>query len=582
MSIIKNTECTIHNKYTLQLCDAAGNIKEERFAYNVANSSRYMSVCLGGDWPGYKYISDNADSKGRRAGITTLYLGSADSTEIAIPSADDEKLIAVLDAFSHALSFSRVNMPENYGDTVHFTASVTYPASPSYTGNIEEIGLGGDRGWIFSHAYISDVEGTTLPIYKTDRDILIVTVDVYFTLTLPREQAPFIKYLPVWATPIIDTLPGLAGRNVFLSGGYCPPTNGDICVAIPNTSCKTSTVTSSAAYLSINPEDGTQASRIYTDFTNHAFEPASDNIGFVHSIIIDKYAIIPLPDSDICPNYSYNDIAIGTGDGNTTRFYTPVNQVVSCKIYRNGTEDTTAYMVEADITKSPFWDKCIGVYESASDRDATYTKWHTLPEVGGFIPIAMSSQVFAGSSIQYSRFAPCNSAASPNFHSVGAAPVYYDAGGIYCDHIYMGALSADDGASQDIIIQYSNEDITDFLAYDSSWITLATVPYRAETAVYFTRTQAKYWRIKGFIKGYKTARISSTEVSWYGSSKKCGYDPCCLVLGDSTVHDFGKMGVNFTTAPANGDIITMDAVLNLPYKSPDTRIDFSYDAVIEV
>lgn len=565
---------SIHNKYSLQLYDTKGNLKQSGVAYNVANPSRYMAVGLGGDWPGYMYdIYYTSGSAQRRSGIKQLFLGSGTEPE---PSVDDASLIAINGSFTTSLSFTRVNLPKKYGDKVHFTAKVEYPPSSSYVGTITEVGLG-NGGYVFSHAWVQDVENNQIVITKTAMDILIITVDVYFSLTLPSNSPNFIRYYPVWGTPIIDTLPGMAGRTVFLSGGYCPPTEGNVCISIPNTSCKMETMTSSSGHLCTN-EDGTQSSNISTEITNYAFEPSGNNIGFVHSIVIDRHSIIPLPNSDICPNYSYTDIAVGTGNSNATHFYTPVNQVVSCKIYKNGEEDNTAYMVNADITKSPFWDKCIGVYESKSTSDGTFVNWHSLPEVGGNTPIALSSQLFA-SNQSYAKFAPCNSAQAPNssYCSVGAAPVYYDENGIWCDHVYIGYVFGE-GYGANLIIQYSNEDITDFLAYDSSWITLTEVSTSA-TAVYFTRTKAKYWRLKGLFSGSRKARISSIEASWSGS---CGWDPCCLILGDSTMYDFGKMGVNFPTAPADGDVITMDAVLNLPYKSPDTKIDFSYEAFINV
>ena len=327
-------KCSIHNKYSLQLYDTKGNLKQSGVAYNVANPSRYMAIGLGGDWPGYKYDSYFANASAqRRGGIKQLFLGSGTEPE---PSADDATLIAINNSFTTSLSFTRVNLPKKYGDKVHFTAKVEYPPSSSYVGTITEVGLG-NGGYVFSHAWVQDVENNQIVITKTAMDILIITVDVYFSLTLPSNSPNFIKYYPVWGTPIIDTLPGMAGRKVFLSGGYCPPTEGNVCISNPNTSCKMENMESSSGHLCTN-EDGTQSSNISTEITNYVFNPSGNNIGFVHSIIIDRHSIIPLPNSDICPSYSYNDITVGTGNGSATHFYTPVNQVVSCKIYKNGEE----------------------------------------------------------------------------------------------------------------------------------------------------------------------------------------------------------------------------------------------------
>ena len=40
--ISNNSSLEVHNKFELQLCDVDGNIEQEAYAYNVANSLVYM------------------------------------------------------------------------------------------------------------------------------------------------------------------------------------------------------------------------------------------------------------------------------------------------------------------------------------------------------------------------------------------------------------------------------------------------------------------------------------------------------------------------------------------------------------
>ena len=74
--------------------------------------------------------------------------------------------------------------------------------------------------------------------------------------------------------------------------------------------------------------------------------------------------------------------------------------------------------------------------------------------------------------------------------------------------------------------------------------------------------------------------IHTAKQEAYANSAS-GYDPKYLVAGNSAEYDFGKVGLNFETPPADGAEITMDAILDLPFKNNDIILTFSYSVTLD-
>ena len=576
MITIERPTVEVHNHFKLQLFDKDGMLKQEATAYNVANSARYEAVNLGGDWPGYEYSGRTGNaSNDRRAAAKLGYLLVGKGT--GTPSVDDTGLFDNL-GWNMALSFTRQGaVPTGYDEQIHFSAKATYPDSATYTGTITEVGLG-SSSYVCTHALVTNAEGHAITITKAATDILIITVDIFFRVVLPSKPNFNLKFFPIWGTSFINTLPAIPGRRIGLSNRYAPIADGNLCRShIRYDSQQTPFVqlqcTTNDAKDSVD-ENNHQIFPITLSSLNNVWYSADKNFGFAHSIVIKDYGVIPLPNAAICPNYNYNNIPIGTGDGTTTLFYTPVNEVVSQKIYVNGVEQTSGVtFVTFDVTKSPCWEKCIGaIYDPYSYTTTEPFRPINTPG-GAYAHVAMSTAVVpvpveTGHKDTTAWYGPSSKTYSQANYN-GVYPIYYDAAGITCDHIRLGP------GNTGITVKCTNDDIFDS-SITPTWTTLVNNA-TGNTTIYFTRTTAKYWRLEDFItKGGHVAK-SSVEQNW---SDSVGIDSCAVVLGDSTVHDYGKVGVNFAVAPADRALITMDAILNLPYKSPDTNITFSYASTV--
>ena len=580
---LKTPGLKIHNKYTLQLFDTDGHLIQEAFAYNQASARRYAMVCLTGKFPG------KTDDSYYRYGIDGVHLGTGTGT---IDVESREFLFAR--AFGAKLSWTRTS--DFTFNNMHFSASATFPPTTSYVGDLTEIGLGtANYNRIFSHALLVDAEDNPIVVQKTSTNILVVTVDVFFTAILPEQPFNFLYDPPeassmtgayfkrigiIPYTPSI--LPIVGGRTFYFSSAYMPDKATDK-IAKNCTAGLLSTTGWNAS--------GTGSTFPYPlKALNCRSDAPNNNFGFAHSIVLPGLGTIPLPNETILPAYNYNGINIGTGDGTTTNWLPAVNEVVSAKVYVDGAL-TDASFQNFDPRKSPLWNKCIKV--EYLNRDGVFAT-RDIPSTSIYnnavacIAIPMSNMVAA----QYINGTPTLQGFAPSIYtsrsassstSWGTNVIYYDAAGITLDHFRVGK-HCHYQYNKDFGYSYPSSNYPYYLQYSddgTTWTTAATATESYHT-YYFEAVTAKYWRLRGGTSAgssggdcYGLAVTPSEE-----AYKRVGYDQKAIVAGNSAEFDFGKCGINFTTAPASGTLITMDAVLNLPYKDNNTILIASYEAEV--
>lgn len=586
---LKTPGLKIHNKYTLQLFDTEGHLIQEAFAYNQASARRYAMVCLTGMFPG------KTDDDYYRNGINGVHLGTGTGT---IDVESREFLFAR--AFGAKLSWTRTS--DFTFNNMHFSASATFPPTTSYVGDLTEIGLGtADYYRIFSHALLVDAENNPIVVQKTSTNILVVTVDVFFTAILPEQPFNFLYdppeassmagayYKRIGTIPYTPSiLPIVGGRTFYFSSAYMPDKATDK-IAKNCTAGLLSTTGWNAS--------GTGSTFPYQlTALNERSDAPDNNFGFAHSIVFPGFGTIPLPNESIIPAYNYTGINIGTGDGTTTHWLPAVNEVVSAKVYVDG-ELTDARFQNFDPRKSPLWNKCIKVEYLNKDgvfatRDipstSIYTNGSNINQVA-CIAIPMSNMVAA----QYINGTPTLQGFAPSIYtsrgdysstSWGTNVIYYDAAGITLDHLRVGKQCENSYSTPSYEYSQPNDRYPYYLEYSedgSTWTTAATATASYIT-YYFEAITAKYWRLRGgALAGHvndsaEGFAITPSEEAY----ARVGYDQKAIVAGNSAEFDFGKCGINFTTAPASGALITMDAVLNLPYKDNNTILIASYEAEV--
>lgn len=584
---LKSPKLSIKNKYKLELYDTEGNLLQEVTCHNQASARKYTMNAIHGTIPG---IADSQCGYQRpyydlTKGMTGVHLGVG-TGEIAI----DSRNYLFKRVFGSSISWTR--MSDFTFNNMHYRASATFPATTSYVGELTEIGLGpASCCIIFSHALLADAEGNPIVVSKTDTNILVVTIDIFITASMPTQPFNF-KYYPAWASTMggagqkpssraPQNLPGTGGKWFYYSQNYCPESDaGNIlknCIGdyFNETYWTTGGLDQSTAAYFPYPYKA----------LNMRLNAGDSNFGFAHSVVFPGFGIIPLPNEAICPAYEYKGISIGTGDGSTQVFLPAVNEVVSAKVYIDGVLSDATFQ-NFDPKKSPLWNKCIRVDYMQSTSNIYCS--HPVPSYGfdNNGTACMSIPMSSGCATRYTawgtspEFTPSSFTGKADYSSlsIGSMPIYYDEAGITLDHFRVGKACL--YASSSPYYTYTGYEYSLQYSDDGNTWTTACVSDVWYTCKYFTAITAKYWRIVGGPScgrdTFKGAATTPTEEAYI----RAGFNPNYIVAGNSAEFDFGKCGINFTTAPADGAVITMDATLNLPYKDNNTVFICSYEAEV--
>lgn len=158
----------LHNKFSFQLIDSAGNVKQRGYAENVVVNRYYQKLPV--------YIEDGPVDR-------RISLGTGTGT----PAVTDTALFNYL-IRKNVDTYSAVT-PLGNGQ-YSWTATTTFTENEA-NGDLTEVGLCDYYGSIFTHAMITDSEGHTISIQKTTSDRLTVTATLYLTLTFDDN----LKYL---------------------------------------------------------------------------------------------------------------------------------------------------------------------------------------------------------------------------------------------------------------------------------------------------------------------------------------------------------------------------------------------------
>lgn len=196
----------LHNKFDIQVVDATGTIKQSITAYNVVLNNYYN----------YLQVNNNVH-------FGRLYLGTGTGT----PSVADTGLFTQLTY----KDFDFVGRDIVSIQTNQYSVSTTVTFTEvEAIGLISELGIGNRSGAIFTHAMVTDAEGSVISINKTNTDRLIITLTLYLTLTRPPNVVPFknvaIDCYSVYAdTATTDT--GYVEQIVAACLGFNTPILGD-------------------------------------------------------------------------------------------------------------------------------------------------------------------------------------------------------------------------------------------------------------------------------------------------------------------------------------------------------------------
>lgn len=448
------------------------------------------------------------------------------------------------------------------------TYTCTIEASSSYVGTIAEIGIYGDSN-LCSHSLLKDSEGSVITIEKTENDTILVEFTLIFSIS---PSSPFKVTTPNVITPLIDSVtfsywflyclrPYYAGTNnnyslvglfAYIAKSNCLgvvgtafTTNGAMLFTVSTTS-HTLTYSGTIRLLATEGDTGFYKYlflNAYTHATSGAYN--GNHRGNLY---------LDLTDETSLAIYTIEDMSVGTGDGITTAFEVPLSYFIADTdvVYKNEVALTrgTDYTIDSNNNHDCYPElmdvetaKCTGVSSPLYTTSAcTYIQ--LIPE-----------SITASNSLSYMPYL------DSDYYCLGmeyATPMVIDWGSAVSCNTLKGSfyyLNTDS-----LTLEYSTDGIT-YTAVQSISLTSTSVStrYTQEIDITFTEVSARYWRFS--ISLYNSSYTERCSGSFVGAT---------LFLGHSVSNS-----LVFTTAPADGDIITMDANLDKPFKNENFAIDLA-------
>ena len=620
--MINNSSLQIHNKFELKLFDIDGTLQQEAYAYNAANLLKFIANSM------YWWSRDNNN-------IRHLVLGDGDMAANPPTEKDKNMVHKLFSSNIKGYEFTRISPFKKEYETLEFhSAEHIFPATRDYIGDLSEIGISDDIGFLYSHAALVDAEENPIIIKKTENNRLKVNIIWYITpiLAIPNQELKF-KFFPAYSSTLggccglyddvsefdkrdQDFPSTNGGRKFYFSPQYVPESQDGVTydnslLSLESGSLKTTaSCTSAGNPTSIdNIYDYSTAFPFTFEANNILFTQTQNNFGFAHSIIFPSLGAIELPNERIIPKYNL-DVTIGTGDGKKTVFFTSVNELATdandkpiLKVYFQNSEteqksviDSSEYVfTNFNTKKSPLWNKMIYVEDpngNKSEKNSFFVTKDQNRSISQTGYCVLTNCSFAVDSTNWSGDYWYNS----RFFAPGEwySPVYYDEQGITLDEAKIGSYYGQGNSffNPILYLYYKDLEAEDWTEDKKITIPASSLDPNEFIVTKFEPITAKYWKMQVGEGNYG----GRDRISFQGSNRlgKCtmaseenmrnnqvyGFDPNFIIAGNSAEYDFSKVGLEFKTPPPAGTIITMEATLDLPYKTPDGNMTFSYQATL--
>lgn len=440
-----------------------------------------------------------------------------------------------------------------------------FPANSSYVGTIREVGLSASSsGSINTHALVVDAEGQPISIDKTYLDEVTITAKI--TVTRPSWQSgqtwSFMSG-PLSRSELYDILDDTtvdSNRHVLLSAGWCPeylPVKNCQYTSLPtNFTYSNGTIRCSAEFSgdAMTYPYGSNSGEKFKDYVNSLLLGCSGTNNYYNDprgYRTPPYRLL-LPNADVFPITTLEGLTLGTGDGSTVDFTPdiPVWLENTEIVYKNGSPLTRGvdYSVDNIGNIEKYWSVMLGNFVAEID-----------------------AKTVAG--VQANIWGTDECCASPDYgtnDNINSPVVYTDS---------------------PIILKYG----TDYAFSDKvnyfvlgTWTASASIPAGAALVFYYSTDDGSTWTEFGRISHTSagTAFTDTTEHTIATPVTGITHVKIALEDTDTTAYvrmsardgRFGYVGsyaIRFASAPAAGDILTIDMNIDRPWKSNDNIIQWN-------
>lgn len=504
------------------------------------------------------------------AGFVSRLIGNTDyfrycqlGSGSTAPSSSDTALASML----WSVQYSTYAIDSTSANGLSRTWKYTYifPANSSYVGTIREVGLSAaSSGNINTHALVVDAEGQPISINKTYLDEVTITAKI--TITRPSWQSgqawsfmsgPLSRS---YLYGILQNTTGSYNKHVLLSAGWCPeyrpvkncqytslPTNFTYSNGTIRCSAEFSGDAETYPYKSMHGET-------FKDYVNSLLLGRSSNYSYYSNPGASDYSTPPyrllLPNADVFPVTTLEGLELGTGDGTTVDFSPEVPAWLENTeiVYKNGSPLTRGvdYSVDNIGNIEKYWSVMLGNFVAEID-----------------------AKTVAG--VQANIWGTDECCASYNNDRDMNSPVVY--------------------TDSPIILKYG----TDYAFSDKvnyfvlgTWTAGASIPAGAALVFYYSTDDGSTWTEFGRIS-HTSAGTAFTDTTEHTiATPVTGITHVKIALEDTDTTEYvrmsaqdgrfgyvGSYAIRFASAPAAGDILTIDMNIDRPWKSNDNLIQWN-------
>ena len=544
-----NLDLRLNNTYHVELIEAAtGKVKQSGDFHNI-HTKNLWNIILG-----MHYSLGGAIS-----------VGSGTRT----PSFDDtgvEKLLFT-NLYNNSAEWGPSNPPivksvtwiDDY--TLQKVVSFNFAATSAYVGNVTEISLGSmyynnGREWHapsgMTRALLTDSEGQVITFKKTDLDVLVITVTIEASIESTNSNFIMLPKCDLLKKIIHAGGPsGTDGPRSKLGRLSLIRFKNDLTKAVSFLEDMTPS-TSTSGVTEASTRNGHAGTYTYASMRLPATEVTSQT--YYTAVSIPSLGYFILPNEEIFPTYTIENISIGTGDGSTKDFINPLNYFKKDteKVYKNGTlltrdvDYTINHMGNKDC--KPEVAQMYPIKAAHADIDiAAYMGQYDLKVYSLVWPSAISSSLKASDMMTHA------SAFS------NTAPLYIE----YEEEVTMNCFKSS-GGLKGLDSGGGTSNITNgtlfYLDYSTDGETYAEIGSVATTAagaafvLDFPEVTAKYWRVR---TNYSKQVIGVCAAGHYLTLQR--KDPY----------------ISFVQAPVEGDILTMDVDMDIIMKNSNFVVDLN-------
>lgn len=510
---MKTVPVKVHNRFDFELSDVAtGAVKQRATCYNIVLNQYFTRL-----------VQNNTT-------IDAIGLGTGTGT----PNITRTSLFNYLIWKSATVVDSHVAYPTSW-----VRKKITLSPSECVGAVITEVGLGGSRNssfYLCTHSMLKDSEGNQIAITKSDTDVLTVYATFYVTVNIATDGSFVLPSDPNNSYIIYKVL-GVGSGSYYSSVYFGASRDLADSYAVQYSAIGSASI--SMSYDVTNLRLNFTATRLNYDcsFNDHMFS----DIG------IPTIATWKLPNADIFPNITLENVAVGNGDGSRTEFNVPIPMFVkNSEVIRvNGVvmERGVDYTVDNEANNAGYEELYPCAYRKNVSTLAGHGYWNsdytrpvmlagqTQQQSGLYFPVGGSN---LSSPTKYTGF---------DFGSVQRFnTIRIPAASLRTSYSWSSTVS------DTLILQYSVDGET--------WTTACEQSVNGGSDEIVIRlspeVSARYWR--GWARNsYNIYAIKWPNLSIY----------------------YEKPGLVFTNPPADGAAIEMDCQIDRPIKNENWVLDFS-------